>query len=292
MEKISVVIPAYNHDAFISEAIESVLGLDYKVQEIIVIDDGSTDNTKKVACKYKKVDYYFKDNAGAHSAINTGIEIASGNYIAILNDDDIYYKNHISVAISNLKTYGNGLFIGHNSLIGEGRKLYQLKHQMLWSKLDIENWGLTGSLFRNNWSLSTSSFVFEKRLAIDVNGFQNFILCHDLDFLLRIIFETGISVGTSEETTWAYRCHSGNSNSFIEQAIQIAEILYVLGRTYYQFNAEYLSSDFVNLVGYGIDSNCVVKLLEDRPWILRDGQSVSESIIEWKENFKEWYTNF
>ena len=290
MDKVSIVIPAYNHAVFLSDAIKSVIDQDYPIHEIIVVDDGSTDNTKTVACQYKQIDYYYKTNSGSANAINYGIEISTGSYIGILNDDDTYSKNHISTALLNLKTYGNGLFVGKPLIIGEGRKYFELKHQIQLSELEINNSGLIASLFRNNWSLSTSSFVFDKKISTGIKGFQNFVSCPDLDFLLRIIFEAGASVGTSKESTWSYRCHLTNSVSFIDSGIQFAEILYVLGRVYHQLNGNKLSSSLKELVGYGIDPMYLVKLEETKPWILEDSQTISESLNNWKKTFMDWYS--
>jgi glycosyltransferase involved in cell wall biosynthesis len=290
MDKVSIVIPAYNHAAFLGDAIKSVIDQSYPIHEIIVVDDGSTDNTKTVACQYKQIDYYYKTNSGSANAINYGIEKSTGSYIGILNDDDTYSKNHVSTALSNLKTYGNELFVGKPLIIGEGRKYFELKHQIQLSEFEINNSGLIGSLFRNNWSLSTSSFVFNKKISTGINGFQNFASCPDLDFLLRTIFEFGASVGTSKNPTWSYRCHLNNSVSFIDSGIQFAEILYVLGRVYYQFNGNKLSSSFKKLVGYGVDPMYLVKLEETKPWILEDGQTVSESLNNWKKTFIDWYS--
>ena len=72
---VSVIIPCYNHGAYLVEAIESILAQTYPNIEIIVVDDGSTDNTKEVACGFEKVRYIYQTNAGLSAARNTGIKL-------------------------------------------------------------------------------------------------------------------------------------------------------------------------------------------------------------------------
>lgn len=87
--RVSAVIPAYNAAACIGRAIESVLGQSLPVYEIIVVDDGSTDETGKAVEKFgNKVRYIRQENAGVSVARNTGIEAATGNWIAFLDADD------------------------------------------------------------------------------------------------------------------------------------------------------------------------------------------------------------
>lgn len=95
--KISVVIPVYNNEAFVAKAIESVLSQQYPAHEIIVINDGSSDRTAEVLMKYAhKIIYRYLANGGPGPARNTGIKLATGDYIAFLDADDIWFKNRLS----------------------------------------------------------------------------------------------------------------------------------------------------------------------------------------------------
>ncbi len=94
---ISVVIPAYNHEKFVGAAIESVLEQSYQNFEIVIIDDGSTDQTAKVVQSYKdsRIKYLYQDNQDAYNTINRGMGLAKGDFIAILNSDGIYAPNRL-----------------------------------------------------------------------------------------------------------------------------------------------------------------------------------------------------
>ena len=108
MNKVSVIIPTYNCAQYITEAVDSVLNQTYKNFEVIVIDDGSTDNTKEVLASYidkKQIYYIYQANKGPGAARNAGIDKARGNYIAFLDADDLLFPNSISRRISFLNKH-------------------------------------------------------------------------------------------------------------------------------------------------------------------------------------------
>ena len=85
---VSVIIPCYNQAHFLDEAIESVLAQTYSNREIIVVDDGSTDNTATVARCHSPVGYIYQENAGPSAARNTGVKESRGEYLVFLDADD------------------------------------------------------------------------------------------------------------------------------------------------------------------------------------------------------------
>jgi len=87
---VSAVIPAYNAEGFISDAIQSVLAQTYEIAEIIVVDDGSSDHTAEVAAGFPKTQVIRRINGGQAAARNTGIQAASGEWIAFLDHDDVW----------------------------------------------------------------------------------------------------------------------------------------------------------------------------------------------------------
>src|SRR5215211_9350661 len=85
---VSVVIPCYNQAHFLGEAIESVLSQSYRNFEILVVDDGSTDNTSEVASRYERVRIVRQENRGLSGARNRGLREAKGEYVVFLDADD------------------------------------------------------------------------------------------------------------------------------------------------------------------------------------------------------------
>jgi len=99
-ELITVVIPVYNGEKFLSEAIDSVLSQSYRPIEIIVVDDGSTDGSRDIALSYSLDNYIYQDNAGAAAARNRGILAAKGEYISFLDADDLWMPSKLSAQIA------------------------------------------------------------------------------------------------------------------------------------------------------------------------------------------------
>ncbi|WP_342489231.1 glycosyltransferase [Cytobacillus sp. FSL W7-1323] len=105
MDKVSVVIPFYNC-RYIGEAIESLLAQTYGNIEIIVIDDGSTLHLDKLEPYKKQVTYVRKENGGTATALNAGIQIATGKYFCWLSADDSYKPTKIEKQVKYMETYG------------------------------------------------------------------------------------------------------------------------------------------------------------------------------------------
>jgi glycosyltransferase involved in cell wall biosynthesis len=94
---VSVVIPAYNRAGEIGRAIDSAFNQTYRPIEVVVVDDGSIDNTAAVVAGYPEVRYYRQENQGASRARNRGVELARGEYIAFLDSDDLWVKNKLEL---------------------------------------------------------------------------------------------------------------------------------------------------------------------------------------------------
>jgi glycosyltransferase involved in cell wall biosynthesis len=100
---VSVIIPTYNRASYVTKAIESVLAQTYNDFEIIVIDDGSTDNTKEVLSPFMdKITYIWKPNGGCASARNVGIQTSKGEFIAFLDSDDLFEPTKFEIQVKTL----------------------------------------------------------------------------------------------------------------------------------------------------------------------------------------------
>jgi glycosyltransferase involved in cell wall biosynthesis len=87
---ISVIIPVYNCERYLAQAIDSVLAQTYSPLEIIVVDDGSTDDSARVAQSYSEVRYFWQENGGISAARNRGIDAITGDFVAFLDSDDLW----------------------------------------------------------------------------------------------------------------------------------------------------------------------------------------------------------
>ena len=108
MDNITVIIPAYNCEKYIPEAIDSVLKQTYQDFELIIVDDGSTDNTREIVKEYigknpNKIRYFYQENKGVSSARNKGIEESKGEFCAFLDDDDYFLPEFLEKCLIYLK---------------------------------------------------------------------------------------------------------------------------------------------------------------------------------------------
>lgn len=129
----SVIIPAYNRASLITKTIESVIGQNYQDFEIIVVDDGSTDNTKEVVnlIKDSRLKYFYVENGERGRARNVGINNAIGNYITFLDSDDLLYPFGLEDTLKVLKEYNfpEFLHMGYEIRTPEGKVLNQVNNR-------------------------------------------------------------------------------------------------------------------------------------------------------------------
>lgn len=129
MNKVSVVIPTYNRAAYLREALESVLAQTYKEIEVIVVDDNSTDGTARVVSSFgPKVKYILQDNRERGAARNSGIRNSTGDYIAFLDSDDVWFRDHLEACVKALESFPEaGLsFSGSYMMDGDGKVISKM----------------------------------------------------------------------------------------------------------------------------------------------------------------------
>ena len=127
MEKsnlVSIVIPVYNSEKFLIECLESILNQTYKDIEIIVVNDGSTDNSEKILQKYSdKITIISQENQGLASALNAGIKTLKGCWLKWFSPDDVMYPKTIETLVHMAETQQDNTIIYSNwELIDENGK--------------------------------------------------------------------------------------------------------------------------------------------------------------------------
>lgn len=107
--KISIITPTYNRGKFLSKCIDSVLNQEYPNWELIIVDDGSTDNTKDVVLSYsdERIRYYYKENEERSVARNFGIKLAKGDYLLFLDSDDFLPVNTLKKIAESIHKFGS-----------------------------------------------------------------------------------------------------------------------------------------------------------------------------------------
>lgn len=134
-KKVSVILPVYNAEKYIKKCIESILNQSYKNIEIIVVNDGSVDNSKNIIDEYSKIDKRIKkfhiDNSGPSFARNLGISSAEGEFIQFVDADDYIDKNMIKELINKMNDESDLVICGYRSLVSTGLELKTLNYDFL-----------------------------------------------------------------------------------------------------------------------------------------------------------------
>jgi glycosyltransferase involved in cell wall biosynthesis len=176
---VSVIITTYNRRTFLRAAVLSVLVQDYKDREIIVVDDGSTDDSRN-ELEGLPVQYVWKKNGGISSARNKGIEVARGDYIAFLDVDDLWRKKKLSTQMAMMRDEGYEISYTDEVWIRNGKHLNQ--------KLIHKKY--SGFIFEKCLPLCiiSPSSVLMKRSVFDVAGLfdENMVVCEDYDMWLKV----------------------------------------------------------------------------------------------------------
>jgi glycosyltransferase involved in cell wall biosynthesis len=212
----TIVIPLFNHSHFIEQALNSCLEQTHPPKRIIVIDDGSTDESfeiaKKIAQKNSMIEVYKRVNKGAHATINEAISKVKTEYVTILNSDDIYPKNRFSVLLNYLAhspqtdlVFSRVLFIDEKSNNLGDIKWYEDRLNFFKKTND-----LALSLINGNFSMTTSNFLFKTSLFTEVEGFSAYRYAHDLDFLLKTLLLKK-RIDFLDQSLLLYRIHQKNT---------------------------------------------------------------------------------
>lgn len=233
---ISVVIPLYNHARYIKAALESVLAQTSAVDEIILIDDGSSDNGFEIAqqllAKTPNAVLVQQENKGAHNTLNRAIEMSKGDYIAVLNSDDMFALNKIERCRRILADAPSaGLITGDVGFIDNFDKPYKkMNNWMKQANLFLDETGLPQlSLLFRMFVFTTSNMVFSRTLWEASNGFQPLRYCHDLDFLMFAYAHTDVFLDRGYKHIF-YRRHDSNTIKENAQKVDI-EVAAVIANT-------------------------------------------------------------
>lgn len=182
---ISVIIPTYNMEKYITDAIDSALAQTYKNVEIIVVDDGSTDFTINILKKYNsKIKYFYQKNKGPSAARNVGIKYAKGEYIAFLDSDDVWLprKLELQVKYFSENAFRGLIYTGYYTIdeTGETVEIHKIE--------DFSKNKVLKDLFFKNVISTASTIMVNRECFEESGGFdENLAVAEDWDMWLRII---------------------------------------------------------------------------------------------------------
>jgi glycosyltransferase involved in cell wall biosynthesis len=179
---VSVIIPNYNHAQYVGAAIRSVLAQTYRNYEIIVVDDGSTDNSREVVAQFgERVNYIYKTNAGLSAARNTGFQASKGSLIGVLDADDLYEPAYLQTLVAALQANPDaaGVYCGYQFVDHQNNLLPQIESR------PVNPEALYAALLDGNFFVPESIFL-HRTVYEEVGLFDEALrACEDWDVWLR-----------------------------------------------------------------------------------------------------------
>ena len=200
---VSIVIPCYNQGRYLGEAIESARRQSHQAVEVIVVDDGSTDETPSVAAAYPDVRYVHQRNAGTAVARNHGLRESRGAFLVFLDADDRLLPNAVACSLEYLRRHPEVAFVtGHARLMEADGSPFLVPIQ------DHEPAGYT-ALLRWNY-IWTPGVVMYRRAALDTVGVFDPAAGGSADFDLNIRMARRLPIACHHEVILEYRQHDAN----------------------------------------------------------------------------------
>ena len=217
---ISVIIPAYNHERFIGAAVDSVLGQTRDDLELIVIDDGSTDRTGEIVQGYDdpRLTYLYQENQDAFNTINRGLDLAQGEFIAILNSDDVYTTDRLERLIAAQKSSGAQCLFTDVVPISDNNEEFTDPGfgWNVWHRKNREFYfqcrDLYTAFLKGNFMVTTSNLFMTRAAVEKVGKFCSLRYLHDYDFIFRMMLAFPGQVQYLDDARLLYyRIHDGNT---------------------------------------------------------------------------------
>lgn len=228
MIKVSVITPFYNGSQYIQKCIENIQTQSFKDFEHIIIDDGSAKSENKfvsdIAAKYSNIIFISQKNGGAASAVNAGIKIAKGEYIAFCDQDDVWLPEKLKEQVEYLEGHADVGMVYSDAFVidGEGRRMGKT-----WMESRAVNYTEGGygecaeKLFVKNFICAPLVVLMRKNIFNQV-GFleEKFSSAYDYDYWFRIL-EAGFSVGFINEPLASWRTHGGQESARVRKQKKI-----------------------------------------------------------------------
>ena len=204
MELVSVIITCYNKEKYITETVRSVLNQTYENLEIIIINDGSKDNSSQVIKKIEdqRLKLFEFENGGENRARNRALKLVNGNFVAFLDGDDVWNKTKIEKQLKLLNKGNYDMCFCNYDTIDESS---QINHSFF--KVEFPNYSyknLTEKILMGNVILGSASSVVVRKNIIDTIGYfdENLKWGGDWEYWMRIVFATNKIAFLNEKLTY------------------------------------------------------------------------------------------
>ena len=221
-EKISVIVPVYNVEAYLERCVESILQQTYAHFELILINDGSTDSSGQIcdhlASQYENIKVYHIENAGVSNARNMGIQLATGSWVTFIDSDDFVTQDYLATLASAVEGLNVGFVIAPLHHIKNGivtdLPSYSGKTE-LWSTEET----MKELLMTTRTSFFPVAKLFKRDLLADEKFNTNYHLAEDALFLTELLLKTRCSCVFIDKPVYYYDHREGSATTSVNRHV-------------------------------------------------------------------------
>jgi hypothetical protein len=215
---VSIIIPTYNRAHLVVEAIRSAANQSYREKQIIVIDDGSEDNTTQIVAQFEDVEYYRQENKGQAAARNLGLSYAKGEYIASLDSDDVWEDDFLTHGVECLEKHDlDFVFLNWTGTDGKENCMNAWERENKWEKLELKHdadWRFLESeqlrrVFLVGCPAPSSSVVF-RRSSLASSWNEQMLMADDWLLILEMIVSKPCRAAFTLKPHWLKRVLGDN----------------------------------------------------------------------------------
>ena len=221
-EKISVIVPVYNVEAYLERCVESILQQTYAHFELILINDGSTDSSGQIcdhlASQYENIKVYHIENAGVSNARNMGIQLATGSWVTFIDSDDFVTQDYLATLASAVEGVNIGFVIAPLHHIKNGIVTDLPPHSgktELWSTEET----MKELLMTTRTSFFPVAKLFKRDLLADEKFNTNYHLAEDALFLTELLLKTRCSSVFIDKPVYYYDHREGSATTSVNRHV-------------------------------------------------------------------------
>ena len=221
-EKISVIVPVYNVEAYLERCVESILQQTYAHFELILINDGSTDSSGQIcdqlASQYENIKVYHIENSGVSNARNMGIQLATGSWVTFIDSDDFVTQDYLATLASAVEGVNVGFVIAPLHHIKNGIVTDLPSHSEkteLWSTEET----MKELLMTTRTSFFPVAKLFKRDLLADEKFNTNYHLAEDALFLTELLLKTRCSCVFIDKPVYYYDHREGSATTSVNRHV-------------------------------------------------------------------------
>ncbi|WPC22383.1 glycosyltransferase [Pediococcus inopinatus] len=219
--KLSVVIPIYNSENYISRCLESIMNQTFNDYEIIIVDDGSTDNSKLIINRYvlkdERIKYFYIKNHGVSHARNIGIETSSGKYLMFIDADDYCDENYFSNMVNLIQHLQVDVAMSNFYLV-QNKNIYPNKLPRLQNKSGIltSDQATTLILLDNGFKGFVWNKIYKRSVVDNLRFDSRYAYLEDMLFNIKV-FKNCKNIGYNDSINYYYCQNIGSASSELNQ---------------------------------------------------------------------------